>query len=197
MKKRKMTFGMLALAFVFGLALSGCDDPTKSPLAPATFAAVTGITGVPTDATAGTDLPLSGTAAPTNATNQVIVWSIQSAGSAGASIVDGNKLHTTAAGTATVRATIAGGLAASSDYTHDFDVAVGDGTLTPAIIANPGTRLTSVTFGTGSNIASENFGSYAFPPDNSDALKTLYLSQSTKAGRRLRTSYTATTWVRI
>jgi hypothetical protein len=124
MKNCKSAFGMLALALAFSLVLAGCEDATKETPAPATFVAVTGITGVPTGATVETDLALSGTAAPANATNKTIVWSIQSAGSAGASIVDGNKLHTTTAGTATVRATVVGGASETSNYTEAFTVAV-------------------------------------------------------------------------
>jgi hypothetical protein len=55
-----------------------------------------------------------------------------------------------------------------------------------------------VTFGTGSNIASGNFGSYAFPQDSSygdDNLKTRYLQYSTKAGVFWRTS-TNPTWTK-
>jgi hypothetical protein len=90
------------------------------------FVAVTDITDVPGAATAGTDLALSGTVAPANATNQTIVWSVADAGTTGAS-VSGTTLHTTAAGTAKVRATIANGSSASSNYTQDFDVAVASG----------------------------------------------------------------------
>jgi endo-1,4-beta-xylanase len=46
------------------------------------------------------------------------------AGTTGASIVDGNTFRATAAGTATVRATITNGLAASSDYTQEFSINV-------------------------------------------------------------------------
>jgi hypothetical protein len=88
------------------------------------FIPVTDITSVPSAATAGTDLALNGTVAPSNATNQNIAWSVTSAGATGASIVDGNKLSTTGAGAATVRATIAGGSGATSNYTRDFAVTV-------------------------------------------------------------------------
>ena len=97
---------------------------------------VTGITGVPTSATAGTPLTLSGTVEPANATNKTIIWSVASAGTTGASI-SGNILSTTAAGTATIRATIANGLAASSDYTEDFTV-----TVNPAFV--PVTSITGL-----------------------------------------------------
>jgi hypothetical protein len=88
------------------------------------FVPVTNITGVPSEATAGTDLALSGTVAPANATNQAIIWSVPSAGTTGASIVEGNKLRTTSEGTATVTATIINGASETTNYTQDFDIAV-------------------------------------------------------------------------
>lgn len=87
------------------------------------FVAVTGITGVPTTATVGTDLTLTGTVAPTDATNQTIAWSVKDAGTTGAT-VNGSTLSATAAGTVTVTATITNGLTASSNYTQDFTITV-------------------------------------------------------------------------
>lgn len=49
--------------------------------------AATGITGVPTEGIAGVDISLTGTVAPTNATNKTIVWTVKSAGTTGATIV--------------------------------------------------------------------------------------------------------------
>jgi hypothetical protein len=69
---------------------------------------------------------LTGTIAPTDATNQTIVWSVKDAGTTGASISDENKLTATAAGTVKVTATIAGGQAVGTDYTQDFDITVAD-----------------------------------------------------------------------
>jgi hypothetical protein len=92
-------------------------------ITPPAFVPIMGITGVPTTATAGTDLTLSGTVTPDDATNQTIVWSVKTAGTSGATI-SGNTLSTTAAGTVTVTATITNGLTASSDYTQDFDITV-------------------------------------------------------------------------
>jgi endo-1,4-beta-xylanase len=96
---------------------------TVTTIAPP-FVPVTNITGVPSAATKGTDLALSGTVAPGNATNQTITWSVYSAGTTGASIVNGNRLRTTGAGTATVKATVTNGLTASSNYTKNFAVTV-------------------------------------------------------------------------
>ena len=92
----------------------------------ATFVVVTNITG-PTAAIVGTGLTLSGTVVPSNATNQTIVWTVQSAGTTGATISESAGVYTlnaTAAGTATVRATIANGMAIGTDYTQDFSVTV-------------------------------------------------------------------------
>ncbi|MCL2573823.1 MAG: PASTA domain-containing protein [Defluviitaleaceae bacterium] len=84
---------------------------------------VTGITGVPTNATAGVPLGLWGTVMPANATNQTITWSVQSAGTTGASI-SGSMLNTTSAGTVTVRATITNGSSPSAAFTQDFTINV-------------------------------------------------------------------------
>ncbi|GHU80002.1 hypothetical protein FACS1894191_4160 [Clostridia bacterium] len=84
---------------------------------------VTGITGVPATATAGTPLTLSGTVEPSDATNKTIVWSVNNAGTTGTTIA-GNILSTTAAGTAKVTATISDGTAVGTDYAQDFDIVV-------------------------------------------------------------------------
>jgi len=89
----------------------------------AAFVAVTGITGVPTSATAGTALTLTGTVNPSNATNKTITWSVASAGTTGATI-SGSILNTTAAGTVSVRATITNGKTATTNYTQDFSITV-------------------------------------------------------------------------
>ncbi|MCL2055222.1 MAG: Ig-like domain-containing protein [Oscillospiraceae bacterium] len=87
------------------------------------FVPVTSISDVPTAATAGTPLALTGTVNPADATNKTISWSVQNAGTTGAAISGGNTLHTTAAGTATVRATIINGLT-DDNYIQDFPVTV-------------------------------------------------------------------------
>ncbi len=72
---------------------------------------------------ANTQLTLAGTVAPSNATNTTILWSLVSAGTTGATVASG-VFNATAAGTATVRATVTNGLTASSDFTADFQVTV-------------------------------------------------------------------------
>ncbi|AEF82753.1 endo-1,4-beta-xylanase [Leadbettera azotonutricia] len=87
------------------------------------FIAVTGISGVPSTATAGTPLNLTGTVEPPNATNKTIVWSISEAGTTGATI-SGNTLNTTAAGIVEVQAAIVTGLTASTNYTQSFSITI-------------------------------------------------------------------------
>jgi len=81
---------------------------------------VTDISGVPTTGVAGTPLILTGLVNPSNATNKTILWSVVNAGTTGASI-RGVTLNTTAAGTAIVRATIAGGLT-TGDFVQDYSI---------------------------------------------------------------------------
>jgi uncharacterized protein YjdB len=97
-----------------------------------TFIPVTDITGVPTTATAGTALTLTGTVVPSDATNQAIIWSIVDAGTTGATIM-GDKLNTASEGIAVVRATIINGTAVRSNYTKDFNINVSGGGVVVAV----------------------------------------------------------------
>ncbi|MCL2070543.1 MAG: hypothetical protein FWH19_06125 [Treponema sp.] len=91
----------------------------------ATLVPVTSITSVPTAATAGTPLTLTSTVNPSNATNTTITWTVMNVGGTGATIAAGtNILTTTAAGIATVRATITDGTAVGTNYTQDFTITV-------------------------------------------------------------------------
>jgi len=109
------------------------------------FVPVTNITGVPTTATAGTSLPLTGTVVPSNATNQTITWSAQVRGTTGAVDISGNTLHTTpeVVGTIVVRATITNGLTASTNYTQDFDIVVSGVNTAPTITGPTSQSLTT------------------------------------------------------
>ncbi len=60
-----------------------------------------------------TDLALTGTVLPDSATNWAIVWSVADAGGTGA-IISGSTFRAATAGTATVKAAIAGGLTATT-----------------------------------------------------------------------------------
>jgi formylglycine-generating enzyme required for sulfatase activity len=119
-------FVLCSSFFCFSCGFGGSIESLRPEVAghePANFVAVTGITGVPTVATAGIPLTLTGTVTPDNATNKTITWSVVSAGATGASI-SGNTLNTTAAGTVTVRATITNGTAKGTNYTQNFIVTV-------------------------------------------------------------------------
>ena len=87
------------------------------------FIPVTDITSVPTEATAGVPLLLSGTVFPAKATNQTITWSVNDAGSTGATI-EGDTLTATAAGTVVITATVEDGLEDGVSYAKDFTVTV-------------------------------------------------------------------------
>ena len=106
------------------------------------FIPPTGIADVPTSATAGTPLTLTGTVQPANATNKTIVWNIVNLGTTGATI-SGSTLNTTAAGTVTVRATIANGLGAGLPYTEDFPIIVNTSHIPPTSITGVPTSATA------------------------------------------------------
>ena len=84
---------------------------------------VTNISGLPTVINVGIPLPLNVTIMPENASDKVIIWSVQSIGSTGVNIND-NTLNTVSAGTLTLRATITNGLAVGSPYIQDFNITV-------------------------------------------------------------------------
>ena len=88
-----------------------------------THVGVSKITGVPSSMKASETLTLTGTVSPSNATNQVIKWSIENAGNTGAKL-NNNVLTATAAGTVKVKATIENGLTKTTNYTEIFDVTV-------------------------------------------------------------------------
>ncbi|MCL1809112.1 MAG: dockerin type I domain-containing protein [Clostridiales bacterium] len=92
---------------------------------PEGFVAVTDISGVPSTATAGVSRTLTSSVVPTDATNKDIIWTVKDAGTTGATIVSGNRLNTTAIGTAVLTATIVNGRGIGVDYIKDFPIAVG------------------------------------------------------------------------
>ncbi|MCL2637898.1 MAG: hypothetical protein FWD48_05945 [Oscillospiraceae bacterium] len=87
------------------------------------YTPVVNILDVPTTATARTPLILSGEVNPSNATNRVVLWSIENERDTDATIV-GNVLYTTAAGIVTVKATIINGTTESVNYTQSFNITV-------------------------------------------------------------------------
>jgi formylglycine-generating enzyme required for sulfatase activity len=111
-------FTLLAL-----LVLGACETPTGGNDGDGDFVAVTGISGVPANGTAGTPLALTGTVAPDNATNTTIVWSVQAAGTTAAdAAIEGATLTAADEGTVIVTATIVGGAAEDTPYIQDFTV---------------------------------------------------------------------------
>jgi len=114
----KATSTLTGYTDVFGTATVTVAQETTP------FVAVSDITGVPTTATVGTALVLSGTVTPANATNMTIGWSVSPANTLTGVGVSGNTLTATTAGTAVVRATIANGLAVGTDYSKDFNINV-------------------------------------------------------------------------
>jgi len=125
--------GLAAGTYAATVTVSGGNGISKSfnvsfavnpkPETPTTFVPVTKITGVPTKATVGANLTLTGTVSPSNATNQTIVWSVDTPGSTGAAIT-GNTFSATAAGQVIITATIINGATATTNYTEDFIITV-------------------------------------------------------------------------
>jgi uncharacterized protein YjdB len=126
MKKKLVLSAMLVGLLALGLTLIGCPaDPNDDP-PPPPFVAVTSISGVPPSGVKNTVVTLTGTVSPADATNKTIAWSVKSAGTTNATITDGNKLNTTAAGTVVITATIVNGLTESSNFTQDFNISITD-----------------------------------------------------------------------
>jgi uncharacterized protein YjdB len=92
-------------------------DPASS------FVAVTDITGVPSSAVVGTPLTLTGSVAPSSATNKSIKWTVKNAGTTGASIA-GNVLTASDPGTVMITATIDDGKAVGTPFTKEFTITV-------------------------------------------------------------------------
>ncbi len=89
---------------------------------------VVDIIDVPTKATVGEDLTLTGTVIPDNATNKQIRWLVKNAGTTGATI-EGNVLKTTTAGTVIITAQVING-AADGPYQKDFEIVVNESPVT-------------------------------------------------------------------
>lgn len=99
--------------------------------------AVTGILDIPSAAVAGTDLPLTGTVTPADATHTAIQWTVTDPGTTGATIVNSETAFSTAmsgestyflrtvkAGTVRIKAVIADGSAAGRDFVKEVDITV-------------------------------------------------------------------------
>ena len=105
-----------------------CDNGEESDAATKImepcFIPVTNITNVPTSAIVSVPLTLTGIVVPSNATNQIIVWSVSDAENTGATITGVNIFTATGAGTATIMATIEDGLAPGEPYIDYFTIIV-------------------------------------------------------------------------
>ncbi|MCL1905741.1 MAG: InlB B-repeat-containing protein, partial [Clostridiales bacterium] len=104
-----------------GETFVGGDEPATTAIAltvATSFVPVTDIdfTSVSTTGTVGVPVMLSGTVAPTTATNQTITWA-RTGGTADASIVGGNSVVATEPGTVEVRAYIEDGTAVGTAFT--------------------------------------------------------------------------------
>lgn len=118
MKKTGNLLILILMVFV-PLLLITCGDGAGDVV----FVAVTNISGLPSTGTVAVPITLNGIVEPAEATNKSIAWSIVDDGYTGAILggPDMNVLTTAAAGTPTIRATIANGTV-SGDYTQDFSV---------------------------------------------------------------------------
>ena len=140
---------------VYPIGATGYTEEWKSGLRGLTNWTLTNPTVAVTDVAmtnagsvmAHTDLTLTATVEPEDATNQTIVWSVKDAGGTGAAI-NGNTFRATAAGTATVLATIENGAAWDADYTKEFNITVKVPTTTLVVQFNEN--------GTGGTSAEEN-----------------------------------------
>ena len=131
------------------------------------FVPVTDITLSFTTATATEPFELIGIVIPSNATNQTITWSVQNAGTTGATIAPGsNILNTTASGTAIVQATVVNGVSPTSDFTKPFTITVNKATQTaPAAPTMQSRTPTSITLHTVSGCEYNiNGGTYQTSP---------------------------------
>lgn len=88
------------------------------------FIAVTDIVDLPTHATVGEPLILTGTVVPSFATNQTITWSVISSNGTGATITNGNIFNAFYEGSPQLLATIENGSAPSSNYYYYFYITV-------------------------------------------------------------------------
>ena len=156
---------------------------------PGSHVAVSGITGVPSSGTAVTPLTLTGTVNPTEATNKTIVWSVENAGTTGATIT-GNTLSTTAAGTVVIKATITNGTAEGTNFSSNFEIninAAGSFVAVSGITGVPttatvGTPLTLTGTVTPNNATNNTITSWSLPTETTGASITGTTFNATAAG---------------
>ena len=110
-----------ALALNSGVSLVATPG-VGSVFSIANLVPVTGITVAPSTGTVGTAVTLTGTVAPTTATNQTITWSLGAGSTAAGAAVTGNQATATGPGTVVVVATIANGTAVGTPFTTTHTV---------------------------------------------------------------------------
>ncbi|GHV80968.1 hypothetical protein AGMMS49944_27590 [Spirochaetia bacterium] len=148
MVKNQMKW-ITVLLILSAMLYAGCLHPDGT----VGFIPVTGIGDVPDTATVGTNLYLTGTVVPADASNKVITWSVASAGTTGA-VITGGTLTTTGTGTLVVTAVIVNGLASSSNYTQNFTITVQQ-SLAAAITSANAARSGVVVSVNGSDVATD------------------------------------------
>jgi hypothetical protein len=165
------------------------------------FIPITNITGIPTTATATLPLALTGTAVPNNATNQAITWTVQSAGTTGATISTGsNILNTTSNGTCIILATIVNGTSPTQNYMQQCTITVNKATLigTPTITGNAifGQTLTAITTSLSSTPIIPNLGAFSYQwrrgtTNISGATNSTYVLVQADIGQQINVQVTA------
>lgn len=140
---------------------------------PLTFIPVTDIIMNSASVQAGTNLSLTGTITPANATYHTITWSVENANGTGAMII-GSTFRATSAGTATVKAMVAYGSSLNSDYSKMFTITV---TAVPTSTPDPTPSKTKKSEGKVEKTQEQNNGAPAVNINNStDELKTSVLT---------------------
>ena len=127
-----ITIGTVIVTATINAGIGPSVDFTKDfiiAVNPVGFISVTDIINVPQFTIVETPLTLTGTVAPSNATNKTIIWSMKNAGGTGATISPagggGWTLNPTKiAGKVVVTATITNGTGIGIDFVKDFTIAI-------------------------------------------------------------------------
>ncbi|MDR2500232.1 MAG: bacterial Ig-like domain-containing protein [Treponema sp.] len=131
MKTRKIPRALIAALLAAAFLAAGCEQPAAPPQEAApidAFVPVTDITGVPTGGVKGAAIDLSGAkAAPDNATNKAVAWSIKDPGPTSLDRGLAGKTFTPdKAGDITLTASVTNGKAGGLDFTKDFTLTITD-----------------------------------------------------------------------
>ena len=133
LSNQRMRGGLFAVAIAAVALFAGCDNPAGGSTDDPRIVAVERIARVPSVATVGMSLALSGTVQPASATNKTITWSIkedETDETTGARIEtrieNGDTLETTGKGKVTVTATIVNGAGQGRDFIDDFQITIRD-----------------------------------------------------------------------